>query len=171
MVLWYFWIYSFLGYLLEKLFAKVTRAEQQGRKCFFFLPLCPVYGLGMLAVLALPERWMRGGLAILSGGLAATAVEYVVHWAYDRFLGVRFWDYSRVFGNLHGRVCLPFTLAWGGLTALAVRWVQPLVQLAVERTVPEITYLCLLVFAADAMLSARFLWVAGDPERLRADRA
>ena len=73
MVLWYFWIYSFLGYLLEKLFAKVTRAEQQGRKCFLLLPLCPVYGLGMLAVLVLPESWMRGGLAVLSGGLAATA--------------------------------------------------------------------------------------------------
>ena len=53
MVLWYFWIYSFLGYLLEKLFAKVTHAEKQCRKCFLLLPMCPVYGLGMLAVLAL----------------------------------------------------------------------------------------------------------------------
>lgn len=169
MALWYFWIYSFLGYLLEKSFAKVTRAEQQGRKCFLLLPLCPVYGLGMLAVLALPRTWMRGGWGILWGGLAATGVEYVVHWAYDTFLGVRFWDYSHVFGNLRGRVCLPFTLAWGGLTALAVRWVQPLVQMAAERTLPEVTWLCLLVFAADALLSARFLWVTGDPERLRAD--
>ena len=171
MALWYFWIYSFLGYLLEKLFAKVTRAEQQGRKCFLFLPLCPVYGLGMLAVLKLPESWMRGGLEILSGGLAAPVVEYAVHWAYDRFLGVRFWDYSHVFGNLHGRVCLPFTLAWGGLTALTVRWIHPVVRQLAEQTLPEITYLCLLVFVMDAMLSFRFLWKTGDPERLRADRA
>ena len=60
-LLWYFWIYSFLGYLLEKLFAKVTRARQQGRKGFLLLPLCPVYGLGMLSVLALPRTWMQGG--------------------------------------------------------------------------------------------------------------
>ena len=53
MVLWYFWIYSFLGYLLERAFAAVTHAEHQGRRCFLLLPLCPVYGLGMLAVLAL----------------------------------------------------------------------------------------------------------------------
>ena len=49
MLLWYFWIYSFLGYLLEKGFAKVTGAKLQGRKCFLLFPLCPVYGLGMLA--------------------------------------------------------------------------------------------------------------------------
>ena len=54
--LWIFWIYSFLGYGLEKLFAAVTHAPNQGRKCFLLLPLCPVYGLGMLAVLALPVR-------------------------------------------------------------------------------------------------------------------
>ena len=171
MALWYFWIYSFLGYLLEKAFAKVTDAEQQGRKCFLFLPLCPVYGLGMLAILALPEPWMRGSRGVLVGGLTATAVEYAVHWAYDTFLGVRFWDYSRVFGNFRGRVCLPFTLAWGILTVAAVRWLQPWVQTAAERTVPEITYLCLMIFAADAFLSLWFLRKTGDPELLRADRA
>jgi len=170
MVLWYFWIYSFLGYLLEKLFAKVTRAEQQGRKCFLLLPLCPVYGLGMLAVLALPEKWTAGGWLIVSGGLAATVVEYGVHWFYDTLLGVRFWDYSRTFGNLRGRVCLPFTLIWGLLTAAAVRWVHPAVEALAERTIPEVTLLCLLVFTVDASCSLRLLWVTGNPERLRADR-
>lgn len=170
MVLWYFWIYSFLGYLLEKAFAKITAAEQQGRKCFLLLPLCPVYGLGMLAILALPEPWMRGVWGILIGGLTATAVEYVVHWVYDTFLGVQFWDYSRVFGNLRGRVCLPFTLAWGVLTAMAVWWVQPGVERLAARVLPEVTYLCLLVFTVDAVCSVRFLRVMGDPELLRADR-
>ena len=170
MALWYFWIYSFLGYLLEKCFAKVTRAKQQGRKCFLLLPLCPVYGLGMLAVLALPERWKVGGWLIVAGGLMATAVEYLVHWAYDVLLGVRFWDYSRMFGNLHGRVCLSFTLIWGVLTALVVRWMHPAVREVAKRTIPEVTWMCLMVFAVDALISARFLWVTGDPERLRADR-
>ena len=91
--LWIFWIYSFLGYGLEKLFAAVTHAPNQGRKCFLLLPLCPVYGLGMLAVLALPAR---GWWLVLWGGLAATAVEYAYHWACETFLGVRFWDYSWV---------------------------------------------------------------------------
>ena len=169
MWLWYFWIYSFLGYLLEKVFAKVTHAAQQGRKCFLLLPLCPVYGLGMLAVLALPPVCREGLELVVWGGLAATAVEYAVHWAYDTFLHVRFWDYSRVWGNLHGRVCLPFTAAWGLLTALAVWWVQPGVEALAARVPGEVTCLCLLVFTADALVSARLLWVTGDVELLRAD--
>ena len=166
---WLFVLYSFAGYGLEKLFAAVTASPQQVRKCFLLLPLCPVYGLGMLAVLALPEAWRLDGRVILWGGLAATAVEYAVHWGYDALLGVRFWDYSGVFGNLRGRVCLPFTLLWGVLTAAAVWWVQPAVERLAEQTVPEVTYLCLLAFTADALCSARILYVRKDPEALRAD--
>ena len=126
MVLWYFWIYSFLGYLLEKCFAKVTRAEQQGRKCFLLLPLCPVYGLGMLAVLALPERWKVGGRLVVAGGVTATAVEYLVHLLYDKLLEVRFWDYSGMWGNLAGRVCIPFSAAWSLLLAVVLPPLQRL---------------------------------------------
>lgn len=169
MLLWYFWIYSFLGYLLEKVFAKATHAELQGRKCFLLLPLCPVYGLGMLAVLALPPVCKEGIWLVVYGGLAATMVEYAVHWVYDRFLHVQFWNYAQMPGNLHDRVCLPFTIAWGVLTALAVWWVQPGVTALADRVPKEITYLCLLVFTVDALVSARFLWVTGDVEALRAD--
>ena len=166
--IWYFWIYSLLGYGIEKLFAAVTRAEHQVRKCFLLLPMCPVYGLGMAAVLALPETIRQGPWVILLGGLAATAVEYVVHWAYEWFLGVQFWDYTRVRGNLHGRVCLPFTAAWGFLSAAAVWFVQPLVSTMAERVPPELTYLCLLVFTADSVCTGYFLRATGDIDRLRA---
>ena len=56
MILWRFWLYSFLGYLLEKAFAAATASPHQTRKCFLLLPLCPVYGLAVLAVLALPPQ-------------------------------------------------------------------------------------------------------------------
>lgn len=167
--LWYFWIYSFLGYGLEKAFAAGTHAENQARKCFLFLPLCPVYGLGMLAVLALPQALRRGAWLVLFGGLAATAVEYAVHWGYEALLGVRFWDYSHVPGNWNGRVCPPFTLAWGVLTAAAVWWLQPGVAALAARVPAAVTYLFLLVFTADAVCSARFLWVTGNVEGLRVD--
>jgi uncharacterized membrane protein len=166
-MLWQFWIYSFLGYLLEKGFAAATHAEKQGRKCFLLLPLCPVYGLGMLAVLSLPEEWTQGPWLVVSGGLAATAVEYGVHWLYETFLGVRFWDYSNIPGNLRGRVCLPFSFIWGLLTALAVQWVQPGVAALAVWVPPLMTYLCLLVFTADAVTSAWVLLLTGDTEALR----
>lgn len=165
-LLWYFWIYSFLGWLIELSFAAASRSEDRRRRCLLVLPLCPVYGLGMLAALALPPMG-RPGLMIF-GGLAATAVEYVYHWAGERFLGVRFWDYARVPGNLRGRVCLPFTLAWGVLVWAAVRFVQPGAEALAAEVSPALTYACLLVFTADAVCSLRFLRVTGDLKGMRA---
>jgi len=55
--LWIFWSFSLLGWVLERLFAAVTRSPRQRRRCLLLLPLCPVYGLGMAAVLAgMPSR-------------------------------------------------------------------------------------------------------------------
>ena len=51
--LWNFWIFSFWGWCLERLFAAVTHSPRQRRRCLLVSPLCPVYGLGMAAVLAL----------------------------------------------------------------------------------------------------------------------
>ena len=166
MALWYFWIYSFLGWLVELAFAAASRSEDRRRRCLLLLPLCPVYGLGMLAVLALPPMGALG-LAVL-GGLAATAVEYAYHWAGERFLGVRFWDYARVPGNLRGRVCLPFTLAWGLLVWAAVRFVQPGVEVLAAGIPPWLTYVFLLAFTGDLVCSLRFLRVTGDLKGMRA---
>ena len=167
LVLWTFWTYSFFGYLLERGYAAATHAERQARKCFWLLPLCPVYGLGALAVLALPPALTDGFWSLaLWGGLAATAVEYAVHLAYDRLLGVRFWDYSHVRGNLRGRVCLPFPLAWSLLAAAALPPVQAVLEPALAAIPPAVTYAALLVFTADAVISLRLLYLTGDPAAL-----
>lgn len=166
--LWVFWTYSFLGYLLEKGYAAATASPRQTRKCFLLLPLCPVYGLGALAVLALPPELADGFWSLaLWGGLTATAVEYAVHWLYDRLLGVRFWDYSQVRWNLRGRVCLPFTLAWGLLTATALPPLQAVLTPVLTDMPAWLTYALLLLTTADGVISAALLRQTGDPECLR----
>lgn len=166
-LLWQFWIYSFLGYLLEKAFAAATGATRRVRRCFLLLPMCPVYGLGVLAAAALPPALTESFWEMaLWGGLAATAVEYLVHLWYERLLGVRFWDYSGVWGNFGGRVCLPFSAAWGLLLAAGVAPLQRVVVPLSGAVSPWITYGMLLVFTADALLSARYLRRTGEIESL-----
>lgn len=165
---WKFLLYSFLGYLLEKGFAILSGSPRQTRKCFLLLPLCPVYGLGVLAVLALPEKLTDSSLElVLWGGLTATAVEYGVHLAYEQLLGVHFWDYSGVWGNFRGRVCVPFSLVWGVLLAAWLPWFQPLVLRWTAAVPPWATYIALIMLTADGVSSARLLYLAGDPEILR----
>ena len=135
----WFWLvifYSFGGYLLEKGYAAAVRSPHRVRKCFLLLPLCPVYGLAMLAAGHLPpsctEPFWR---LVLYGGLTCTAVEYAVHFLYEKLLGVLFWDYSDTKLDLNRRICFPFAVVWGLLSAAVLRWVQP-VLLPLAASVP-----------------------------------
>ena len=119
-------------------------------------------------MLALPEKLVDNPAELAFwGGLTATAVEYGVHVLYDRLLGVRFWDYSGVWGNLRGRVCVPFSLAWGVLLAAWLPWFQPLARQWTAAVPPWATYAALLILAADGAVSVRLLYLARDPEVLR----
>lgn len=163
---WYVVFYSFLGYCLEKLFAWAIHSPHQIRRCFLLLPLCPVYGLAMAATLALiPEN--SGFLALaVAGGLICTAVEYLVHVFYDKVLGVWFWDYRDRRWNLRGRVCPQFALAWGILSALAVRYVQPWVHALAVSLPPEVTFALWMLLAVDGTITAALLWEYGDIDLL-----
>ena len=145
---WYFLGYGFLGYLLEKLFAALTHAEHRVRKGFLLAPVCPVYGLAMCAVLALGAD--RIGplweLALLCSITATTAV--------------------------NGRICLPFSLAWGVLGALAVRLVQPALAALAAGIPSTVTNTVLLCLGIDTLWSTGVLLRWGDidllaPSRLR----
>lgn len=168
MAVWYFIVYSFLGFLLEVLFARVTGQEKRDRKCFYLLPLCPVYGFGALAILALPERVKENGILLaLLGGCAAAAVEYLVGWWDQRVLGVRFWNYEGLPGAVGGKICLPFTAAWGILAVVLVRLVHPAVA-GLSGAVPRwVIPAAAVLVAGDGVYSALLLRRTGTTDALK----
>lgn len=168
MAYWFWnWIFfSFLGYLLEKGFARLTHAEKQNRKCFILLPLCPVYGFSVIAVLALPQQWRSGWLLLVSSALIPCLMEWGLHWYYERFFGVRYWDYRDQPLQWKGRVCLPFALAWTVLTPVAVLGVAPVISRCIPLIPPFVTVGCWMLLAADWLCSRYLLWRCGDTEML-----
>ena len=154
---WYFVIYSFLGFLLEVAFARLLHGRPD-RKCFLVLPLCPVYGLGACACLLLAPL-AKGGPAALFVLCAAvcSAVEYAMAIWYERGVGVPFWDYTGMFGNLRGRVCLPFSAAWGLLALILVDWIHPMMSGAVSAISTPVTATASVILLTDAMISRALL--------------
>ena len=145
---WFFTLYSALGCALEVIFARLTRSRPD-RKRALILPLCPVYGLGAcLCLLIAPSVRGNPGLLFLTGAALCTAAEYLMALWYERGLGVRFWDYAGQRGNLWGRVCVPFSAAWGALTLFLAYWLHPAVAALVDRIPPTLT-----AFAAPAVLA------------------
>ena len=73
--MYWFWIfmwYSFIGFIIEKLFAAACDAEHRVRKCFLLLPLCPVYGLAMTALLLIGAERIDNIWALMVIGAAVT---------------------------------------------------------------------------------------------------
>lgn len=167
-VFWYFIFYSFLGFVLEIIFARITRASKQDRKCMYFLPLCPVYGLGALLIVCLPAAVQsRPVLLFFTGALAATGAEYFMDWFYEKALRVRFWNYSAMPWNLNGRVCLVFSGAWGLLALALTTWVHPMVVRWVSAIPTGWTLPAVLLFLLDAFFTVLLLRTTGNTASLR----
>ncbi len=165
---WQFLLYSFAGFLLEVLFARMTHSPKPDRKCFLLLPLCPVYGLGGVLIAHLPPAVLnRPALLFLCGALVATGVEYGMDWFYERALGVRFWDYSALRWNVNGRVCLLFSVFWGLLSLVLAAWAHPAVARWAAAFPLAWTLPAMVFVALDAVFTLWLLRSAGHTDVLR----
>ena len=164
---WYFVLYSFVGFVLEVLFARATGNPKRDRKCHLFLPLCPVYGLGAVLILLLPPAVLSNPLLLFfCGSLAATAAEYAMALFYEKLLGVSFWDYSHLPWNLRGRVCPLFSACWCLLGLLTVYGIQPLAAAAADALPGWSLPAAGLALAADGAVTVRLLRKTGSTDAL-----
>lgn len=113
---WIFFIASFLGANIETAFMLLTRGELQNRSGVLFGTFSLVWGFGAVLFTLCFRRFQgRGGVRVLLGGaLVGAGYEYLCSWLQEVLFGACFWDYSHLPFNLHGRVCLVFSLLWGG---------------------------------------------------------
>lgn len=164
---WSFAAYSFMGFLLETAFAAVSGGRRD-RKGLRVLPLCPVYGLGACLILLLPP-WVGAHPPALFalGALAATAAEYCDALYHEKALGVSFWSYDGLPGNFQGKVCLPFSLAWGVLALGLGRRVHPALAPWLARIPAPVSWMALATLLADGLLTAVLLRRSGDTACLR----
>lgn len=143
----YFLLYSFFGWLIEVIYHAVTKGTIVNRG-FLNGPVCPVYGFGMLAVFMLGNLVssnadltsgvsdMSPQMLFLFGMALATAVELIAGWLLDRLFHARWWDYSDKPLNLHGYICLEFSLIWGLAVVLIVKIVHPIVVDGTAERIP-----------------------------------
>ena len=138
-ILWYFMIYSVLGWMIEVSFHAVTLGKVVNRG-FLNGPLCPVYGSGVLMVLAVVyvdgmlfgfetdlQKANTFGLFIV-GIVFATLIELTAGFVLDKLFHARWWDYRGMKFNLNGYICLAFSIIWGLAIAFVLRVVQPMFE-------------------------------------------
>ena len=63
----------------------------------------------------MPLAWQ-----IIIGTAIVTAAEFAAGCILNLWLGLGIWDYSNLPGNILGQICPQFTLAWAGLSLIAI---------------------------------------------------
>ena len=125
--IWYFFLYAFLGWCAEVIFAAARKGVFVNRG-FLNGPLCPIYGVGLVAVVALLDPVRDSlGLLYLGAVLVTSAIEFVTGFLMEKLFHQRWWDYSDMPFNIGGYVCLLFSLIWGLACVLIVDVVHPLI--------------------------------------------
>ncbi len=130
-----FFIGSTLGWVLELLFRNLThKPEKLVNPGFCTGPWLPIYGFGLcvLFLLAMLDRYPLTGnpfwnkvLLFLSMAVCMTLIEYLAGLFCLKFLKVRLWDYSDLWGNVQGIICPAFSLAWAVLGAVYYFLIHP----------------------------------------------
>lgn len=122
-----FFVYGFLGWCAEVAFAACKHGKFVNRG-FLNGPICPIYGFGLVAVVAL--LWpVHDNLWLLYFGSVAltTLIELVTGYLLEKIFHAKWWDYSKMPLNIGGYVCLLFSLIWGVACIAFVRWIHPLI--------------------------------------------
>lgn len=115
---------SFIGWLYETLLTWAVVGEYCDRG-YLDAPLCPIYGVGALMMLALFGRLHNKGAVFAAAAVSATALELAASYIIEAALGYSLWDYSRWPLELDGRISALSSLVFGLMGVLLVFIIHP----------------------------------------------
>lgn len=121
-LLWLFLLYSFLGWALETA-AGTIRQKRFVNRGFTTGPFCTVYGVAAVVMTAALQELRESFLFLFLGCMVVgTAVEWFAGKLLERLNQKKWWDYSEKRWNFDGYICAQYSLLWGILGTVAVRW-------------------------------------------------
>ena len=124
-LVWLFIIYAFIGWCAEVSFAAVDSGKFVNRG-FLNGPYCPIYGCGVVIVVAVLTP-IKESLFILFLGsmLLTTVLEFLTGFILEKVFHNKWWDYSDKPFNIMGYVCLKFSILWGLACTFIMKVLHP----------------------------------------------
>jgi len=162
-----FIVYSFIGWIYECTYCSI-KSKHWSNRGFLYGPVCPIYGVG--AVLC---SMIFGNASLTVSGetplweifvicaFGSAILEYSTSYLLERYFHALWWDYSNIPFNIHGRICLPVTMAFGFAGIVVVKFVLPFAESVKADMNPIFAEVLALMFmailAADLALTVQSL--------------
>ena len=156
-LVWIFIIYAFIGWCTEVSYAALDTGKFVNRG-FLNGPYCPIYGCGVVIVVAILTPLKENLLILFAGSFLLTSVlEYLTGYILEKVFHNKWWDYSDKPFNIKGYVCLKFSIYWGLACTFIMDIIHPIIYAAI-RFIPFVLGVVLLsiimcVFAADCIIT------------------
>lgn len=119
---------SIVGYIYEIIYYLIIDKELVNRG-FLYGPYLPVYGFGAVFMLWLIKRFKKDPLIVfLLGVLITGIVEYITGYLMFHIYHRTWWDYTGLFLNINGYVCLRSVLTFGIGGLILIYVVDPIIS-------------------------------------------
>lgn len=134
---WLLLVYSFFGWLIETVVGTVKKKRFVNRG-FSTGPFCLVYGVAAVSMTVVLEELLYSPVFLFLGcTLIATMIEWFAGKILERLNQHKWWDYSDKKWNFDGYICLQYSVIWGILGFLAMKYINESLILG-YRLIPEI---------------------------------
>ena len=162
-LLWLFLIYSFVGWILETIFA-ITKQRKIINRGLINGPFCTVYGFtGVLITVALKD--LSGVWLFLFSAIYASVIEWVAGKIIEKICHERWWNYENNKFNLGGYISLQTSVLWGVLGFIVVTFTNSLLidayKLIPFMVIRIILIVVVVALAADMIFSLLILYYNG----------
>lgn len=156
-----FFIYSFCGWFMESV-GGILNVKKFVNRGFLIGPLCPVYGIGVLLITILLQRYVDDIIIMyFMSLLICGSLEYFTSYIMEKLFKARWWDYSDRRFNINGRICLDNLVLFGVLGLLIFYVANPFFGGLIDRfndTVLMVVAIVLfVVFIVDGIISLKVI--------------
>lgn len=140
----WFVFYSCAGWVYESTLCSITDKKLVNRG-FLNGPVCPVYGVGAVAVIFFLNDNQSSYLELfITGAVLACTIEYLTSVILEKLFHAKWWDYTRYKFNIHGRVCLLGAIVFGTFSVVLIKFIQPIIE-GYTNLVPNGVLICVAV--------------------------
>ncbi len=148
----YFIIYSFLGWIYETCYCTIHEKAWENRG-FLYGPCIPLYGVGatlaQIIFIDIPCDTLRNAsypVIFIVCAVGSFFLEYGTSYALEKKFHARWWDYSEFALNIHGRVCLIFTMCFGFAGIIVTQIIIPPIMQGISLIPSVVIELLALIF-------------------------
>ncbi len=152
-----FWLFIFgsiLGWFIEGIWTLITTKQLINHSAVVIGPFNMAYGICACLLSALLIRFKDDSYLklFLIGFIGGSIVEYVLSWGMELVFGFTAWDYSHLFLNINGRVCLLFSIFWGVIGIVWIKFFYPIIINVIAKIEPkrnkrmQKVVICFLIF-------------------------